>query len=50
MTYDRAFVQVGKNTDFQKSIQKYKINMHVSDPRKPDENPAKGAMIRIKKR
>ena len=29
LTYDGAAVQVGRNTNFQKSVQKYEIKTHV---------------------
>ena len=50
MKYDGAAVQVGRHTNFQKSIWKYEIKTHVSAPRRPNENPVEGAIIEIKKR
>ena len=50
LTFDGAAVQVGRNTDFQKTIRKYEIKSHVSAPRRPDENPAEGAIREIKRR
>ena len=34
LTYDGADVQVGRNTNFQKSVRKYEIMTHVSAPRR----------------
>ena len=39
LTYDGAAVQVGRDTNFQKSVWKYKIKTHVSAPRRPNKNP-----------
>ena len=50
LTYDGAAVQVGRNTNFQKSVQKYKIKTHVWAPRRPNENPVEGAIREIKMR
>ena len=49
LTYDGADVQVGKHTNFQKSIRKYEIKTHVSAPRRPNENLVEGAIREIKK-
>ena len=32
LTYDGAAVQIGRNTNFQKSVRKYKIKTHMSAP------------------
>ena len=37
LTYNGAAVQVGSNTNFQNSVQKYKIKTHVSAPWRPRE-------------
>ena len=50
LTYDGAAVQVGKNTVFQDTIRKAHILYHVSGPRRPNENPAEGAIRDIKMR
>lgn len=50
LTYDGAAVQVGSKTMFQETIRKYEIKSHVSAPRRPNENPAEGAIREIKRR
>lgn len=50
LTYDGATVQVGRKTIFQNAIRKYEIKTHVSGPRRPNENPAEGAIREIKRR
>ena len=42
LTYDGAAMQVRRNTNFQKSVRKYKIKTHVSALRRPKENPVEG--------
>jgi hypothetical protein len=50
LTFDGHQSQVGKNTHFNKSLRKYQIDYHVSAPRRPNENPAEGAIREIKRR
>jgi len=50
LTYDGAAVQVGANTVFQDTIRRANIDYHVSAPRRPNENPAEGAIREIKLR
>ena len=50
LTFDGALAQVGRNTEFMKAIRKYHIEYHVSGPRRPNENPAEGAIREVKKR
>ena len=50
LTYDGAAVQTGKGTDFHKTARKHEIRYHVSAPRRPNENPAEGAIREIKRR
>ena len=50
LTYDGAAVQVRRNTNFQKSVQKYEIKTHVLAPRRPNKNPVEGDIREIKKR
>ena len=50
LTYDGAAVQVGRKTIFQTAIRKHEIKTHVSGPRRPNENPAEGAIREIKRR
>lgn len=49
LTFDRNQSQVGKNTHFNKSLRKYHIDCHVPEPRRPNENPAEGAIWEIKR-
>ena len=50
LTFDGATAQVGRNTLFMKTIRKYQCAYHVSSPRRPNENPAEGAIRDIKMR
>ena len=50
LTYDGAAVQVGAKTAFQDTIRRANIDYHVSAPRRPNENPAEGAIRDIKMR
>ena len=50
LTYDGAAVQVGSNTTFQDAIRKANIQYHVSGPRRPNKNPAEGAIRDINMR
>ena len=48
MTFDGAAVQVGSKTKFMKTICQAGIKYHISAPRRPNENPVKGAIREIK--
>ena len=50
LTFDGAAVQVGSNTKFNSLLRQHHINYHISAPRRPNENPAEGAIREIKKR
>ena len=50
LTFDGYSAQVGKNTEFFKAVRKYKIDYHVSSPRRPNENPAEGTIRELKRR
>ena len=50
LTFDGAQVQVGKHTLFQKYLRQFRIDHHVSGPRRPNENPAEGSIREIKRR
>jgi PAS domain-containing protein len=50
LTYDGAAVQVGRKTTFQSTLRQYDIKSRVSGPRRPNENPAEGAIREVKKR
>ena len=50
LTYDGAAVQVGSKTIFQDAMRRANIQYHVSAPRRPNENPAEGAIRDIKMR
>jgi hypothetical protein len=45
-----AIEQVGQNTEFIKTCRTYDINLHVSSPRQPKENPAEGVIRAIRKK
>ena len=44
LTFEGAQAQVGKNTEFMKTIRKHHIKYHVSAPRRPNENPAESTI------
>lgn len=48
LTFDGASVQTGPKTRFMDAIKRYEI--HVSGPRRPNENPAELSIQEIKKR
>ena len=50
LIFDGAMAQQGKNTLFMKNIRKYYINYKISNPRRPNENPAESAIREVKKR
>ena len=50
LVFDGAMAQQGKNTLFMKNVRKYYIKHHISNPRRPNENPAESAIREIKKR
>ena len=50
LTFDGHQSQVGKKTWFFWGLHKYKIEHHVSSPRRPNENPAEGTIREIKRR
>ena len=50
LTFDGATAQVGKKTLFMRSLRKNRSDFHVSSPRRPNENPAEGAIRELKKR
>ena len=50
LTFDGAAVQVGRNTHFQDTIRKNEIKSNQSGAYRPNENPAKGNIQKIKKK
>ena len=50
LKFDGAMVQVGAKTLFQQLIRLHNIKYHVSEPRRPNQNPAEGSIREIKKR
>ena len=50
LTFDGHKSQVSKGSLFMKMIRKYDIKFHVSEPRKPQQNPAEGGIREIKRR
>ena len=49
LTFDGASVQTGSKTRFQEVVRKSGIDYHVSQPRRPNENPAEQSIREIKK-
>lgn len=47
---DGALEQVGRNTEFIKRCRTYDIDLHVSTPRRPRENPAEGVIREVRKK
>lgn len=47
---DGALEQVGRNTEFIKRCRQYDIDLHVSSPRRPKENPAEGVIREVRKK
>jgi len=50
LTFDGHPSQVGPRTLFRQTINRAQINFHISQPRRPNENPAEGGIREIKKR
>ena len=50
LTFDGAAAQVGHNTPFMKLIRKYDIKYHVSEPRRPNQNPAESSIRELKRK
>ena len=50
LTYDGTVVQVGKETKFQKTLQKADIKRNFFTPRRPNENPDEATNHRLKLR
>ena len=50
LKFDGAMVQIGRNTLFQQLINMYDIKFKVSEPRRPNQNPAESAIREVKKR
>ena len=46
---DACSAQVVQNTLFMKTVRKYDTQYHISGPRRPNENPAEGSIIELKK-
>ena len=49
VTFDGAIVQTGRNTTFMGNVRKHKIDFHVSQPYKPNENPFEGGIRELKR-
>ena len=50
LTFDGAMVQVGRNTTFMDLARKHSVNYHISQPRRPNENPAEGSIRELKRK
>ena len=44
MTFDGSKEQTMPGTDFMKEIRKYYIDYHISEPDRPNKNPAEGVI------
>ena len=44
MTFDGSKEQTLPGTDFMKKIRKYDIDYHISEPDRPNQNPAEGVI------
>ena len=49
LTFDGASVQTGPRTRFREVLKKGQIDYHVSQPRRPNENPSEQAIKEVKK-
>ena len=49
LVFDGAKVQTGQNTLFMKIVREANINYHVSEPRRPNQNPLEAAIQEVKK-
>ena len=50
LTFDGHKSQVSQGSLFMRLIRKYKIKFHISEPRRPEQNPAEGGIREIKRR
>lgn len=50
LTFDGLQEQCGRKTEFMKSIQKYSINFHITEPYRPNHNFAEGVIREIQKK
>lgn len=50
LTVDGAPVQIGRHTRFQQTIRDNEVDVHISHPYSPQENPAEGGIREIKRR
>lgn len=50
LTFDGAMAQKGHDTLFMKIVRKANIDYHISEPRRPNQNPSEAAIREVKKR
>jgi Reverse transcriptase (RNA-dependent DNA polymerase) len=50
LTFDGAREQMGKNTEFMKTVKRHDIDYHVSEPYQPNQNAAEGVIREARKR
>ncbi len=50
LTFDEHKSQLSEGSLFMRTIMKYKIKFHMSEPRRPEQNPAEGRIREIKRR
>jgi hypothetical protein len=50
LTFDSSREQCGKKTEFMKSVRKYSIKYHVTEPKQPNHNFAEGVIREVRKK
>ena len=50
LTYDGSKEQVKRGTSFQKCIRKYNVKGKISEPNRPNQNPAEGVIRELRKK
>lgn len=50
LTVDGALEQIGIHTEFIRRVRTYDINLHISSPHRPQENPAEGVIREVRKK
>ena len=50
MTFDGSKEQTNPGTDFMKKVRKYNVDYHVSEPERPNQNPAEGVIRELQRK
>jgi Reverse transcriptase (RNA-dependent DNA polymerase) len=50
LTFDGSREQMGKNTEFMKTVKRHDIDYHISEPYQPNQNAAEGVIREARKR